>query len=140
MSRGEHWIHCACFGDLKAEIQGLRAQIDEVRDERNAAMAEVECELFDVKKALQTVRDERDAQAEMLKSVAAMANTHRERAQQHLAALGAGQQQETALQRMVEQFIARCRDIREGSPNAFYQHVDTFCNLFEVLHPPKELT
>jgi hypothetical protein len=26
-------------------------------------------------------------------------------------------------------FVTRCREIRNGSPNAFYAHVDVFCTL-----------
>lgn len=31
-----------------------------------------------------------------------------------------------------DQFIERCRDLRNASPNAFYQHVDAFCAAAEA--------
>ncbi len=31
----------------------------------------------------------------------------------------------------VKQFVERCREIRDGSPNAFYSHVDAFCKAQE---------
>jgi hypothetical protein len=38
----------------------------------------------------------------------------------------------------VAAFVERCRDIRNGSPNAFYQHVDAFCATLAVSPPPSE--
>lgn len=35
-----------------------------------------------------------------------------------------------ALEATVLEFVKRCRDIRDGSPNAFYAHVDRFCKVF----------
>ena len=35
--------------------------------------------------------------------------------------------QEAELRKRVSAFVERCRDIRNGSPNAFYGHVDAFC-------------
>jgi len=32
-----------------------------------------------------------------------------------------------ALRQQVEQFTERCRELRNSSPNLFYQHVDAFC-------------
>jgi hypothetical protein len=34
------------------------------------------------------------------------------------------------LETTVLAFVKRCRDIRDGSPNAFYAHVDRFCKVF----------
>ena len=31
-------------------------------------------------------------------------------------------------------FIDRCAEIRDGSPNAFYAHVDTFCKQVQDAH------
>jgi hypothetical protein len=42
----------------------------------------------------------------------------------------------TEIRRLLEMFIERSRDIRNGSPNAFYSHVDTFCKQAEALLSP----
>ena len=34
--------------------------------------------------------------------------------------------------RTVQAFVERCIDIRDGSPNAFYAHVDEFCKQMKV--------
>lgn len=43
-----------------------------------------------------------------------------------------------ALQGACEQFKERCNEIRNGSPNAFYAHVDRFCKLLTAPPVPSE--
>lgn len=38
---------------------------------------------------------------------------------------------------LVEQFVERCAEIRHGSPNAFYRHVDEFCRAFTLSLPAR---
>jgi hypothetical protein len=42
----------------------------------------------------------------------------------------------TEIRRLLAGFVERTRDIREGSPNAFYSHVDRFCREVEALLAP----
>lgn len=43
-------------------------------------------------------------------------------------AIVAGYEQRMAL---INWWSERCRDIRNGSPNAFYEHVDAFCKALQ---------
>lgn len=38
-----------------------------------------------------------------------------------------GKPQDAAIAPNVDAFVERCRELRHGSPNAFYAHVDRFC-------------
>ncbi len=44
-----------------------------------------------------------------------------------VAALRPSEGPPSTLDKLVEEFIGRCCDIRNGSPNAYYAHVDQFC-------------